>query len=1134
MGIKIGNNVRKAMFMLFAVIMVITSLIDLILPKTAEAVGGIGFTNPDASKPFDPDTYDYLRKSDFVNGANNSARYIRPGSRSAWYTCWGYGSSNYGKFSKYHKDIDSIFTSNNGLCSGDQKRLEYELYAESDTRNSAIRMPVIGNAYGERRLKVSGWATLGGYGHHDASNQSSYLALVKQVNNADSTNVNDVFLIRNKNLNIDVTEAMNYMFTTQKMAGDEFNVLRGITSAGYPRVEGNNLRYEDTGFTSYIPLDSMFDKGMKEGKYKLYLVKRVNDMIVKSEVSFPQSKYETKYGYGKITLSGNDESNSLRANGTAVMIDGVLNGGFVPGMNRGVLNLNEKVLFKDIVKSSYGVSRYWFSRPSAGNQLGENYSQYFVYGNKSSYLTYTMEDLNIKVNHLDYKTNANVYVRDASGFKIGTKGSGAYPEGKQIKLLPYKVGEDGVTQLTNSSGTAKYILRNPSYIETTISKNNLVYNFYYIDMNRDALVKVNYLDIETGKEIKTGYTNSNFTVGSTQKIPVSQKDILFEDRNYKYVRTDSNGKDINNYLVQKGVNQINVYFEKQPRVTVEYYDKDTGITFKTYTDDVPKNSDYKPNAPAVITVNGKPYTRWNKDIPNQNITKDTVIRIPYTTKTIKPRPTGGPMKEVEEESLPKFNLGEMSWRIYKEDKDGLEAKFKMNASIIKPHSTPDGKGTYKVEDYLINNKVNMYVGKGSVKDSGNTPGNSNYFFKEVSPNNGFNYDIKELMDKGLATKHDDSKITKYQIETKIKHYNVMKRTFACIEGPEDRCFEWDVSEYKLYTQEDDDSPVNQNKVVTINGKQVPVVKTLDKVFSLDVDTKTGKVVDITETNYNSVKSDKYTVGRSGIYKDVSKASDSAVNNLDNVVRKVEEVYPEINAFKTILPTQQSSMLIDEKVNYKNDFSEKLSEPRKDSIYYIDELDKNLEESLGTTGEDKNKLNLEFGKADNTFKLSKVFDVSNKYGVQVMTDKKGITDDKRKANLESELVKLGLGQDELVENKLYAKDLSAFYLPIDDIKYKPGEPNKFIDDIKLKDLGLNDVNFDYSKQYWFKQYLYGNVEDNPVYTQEKRPLEEVEYTNNLTLTQDMIKDLRGKITERKDMYNLFRITDDGEVSKNISK
>lgn len=1129
---NISIGVKKSMFVLFSVILLVTSLIELMIPKTADAVGGVGFTNPDAKKTYNPDTYDYLKKSDFVKGANNKARYIRPGSRSAWYTCWGYGSSAYGFYKNYGTDDDKIFTSKYGLCNGDQKRLEYELYAENSTKNGSVKKPEVVSYNGQKRLRVGGWATLGGYGHHTSSNQSSYLVLVKQVNGADSTNENDVYITRNKNENITITGALSYLGVP--MAGaNEYNQFRGYGWVG-AKTYGKNFRYENVGLSSYIPLDKMFSDGLKEGKYKLYLVKRVNDMIVKSEVSFPQSNFETKYGNGKLKLTGNDESKSLRANGTDVMLDGVRDNGKLSGTNNTPLGFNERVLFKDVLDSEFGVSTYWFSRPSHNNQQGENFSQYFVYGNKASYLTYVIEDVNIKVHHIDYKTKGNIYVKDSKGKKVGTKGSGVYPIGKNLNLQPYNVGKDGVTQLTNSSGTAKYVLYNPTNISTKVSKSKRDYYFNYIDINKDALVVVKYLDKATGKEIKDGYMKGDYSVGSTQKISLSKGDITYSGRNYKYLSTDSNGQNVDKYVIKKGVNQINVYFEKQPRVTVEYFDKDTNKTFKTYTEDVLKGSKYTPKAPGVINEGGKTYTRFNKGIPSSEIVKDTKLRIPYTTKSLKPRPNGGKYKEVADESKPNFDIGDMSWRLYKDDAKGLETKFNLDANISKPHPTPDGKGMYKVKDYLIDNKVNMYVGKGSVRDSGNATGKKDYFYKEIKPNKDYNYDIKELMNKGLATKHNDSKVTKYQLDTGIKYYNVMKRVFECSDGVEDRCFEWKVGNYEIYKTEGDGTPIEQNKEIDINGKKIPLVKTINKAFSVDVDTKTGKTANITETNYDSVKGVKYIIGRGGKFNDLNKASDKNINSLTNIESKVEEVYPDINAFKTILPTQQSSMLIDEKIKYKNDFSENLSEPRKESLYYIDELDKNLEESLGTKGDAKNKIELEFDKTANTYKLSKVFDISKKYGVQVMTDKKGITDAKRKANLDKELKGLSLGKDELVDNKLSGKGLSAYYLPIDDVKYKPGESNKFVDDIKLTDLGLNDINFNYSKSYWFKQYLYGNIGDNPVYTQEKRPIEDVKYKNNLTLTQDMIVDLRGKVKDRKDTYNLFRVTDDVEVSKHISK
>lgn len=1141
--------VKKLGIISLMFIVILTSLIEFIIPtQQVEAKDNIGVAGlrksnfADASRSsYNPFTYEYLKPSYFVRGGGN--KYIRNGSRSAWYTCWGYGSEDYDFYARYGQDTDKRMSS---LCfdgGKNMKRLEYEVFAETRSAYNS-RKPYITKYNDEAVLQLNGWATLGGYTNHTTNNQSSYIVAVKQVNGVDSTNPEDVIISKNRNLGNTVTDALDFGGLA-KATSEEYNKVRGIAYNNGRYENGKNFEYAGVGFVSNIPLDRLFDNGEQEGEYRLYLVKRVEDMIVKSPISIPQADITTDYEQGELTLTGNTQTRTIRANGTAVFVDGVsdANGGKIPGMSSGndyLGYLNNMVFDRMIMGYGTAVSFYVYHFNQGGRtRYGEHYSPYFVFGNDSSVLKYkiTKKKLQIKVNHIDMDTGRAIYVKQSDGtLKLADKGSGEYVTGKKVKFTPY-ISEGDKGLLTNKTGEARYLAYSPMYISTTINNKMLTYTFKYKDYNKGDKVLIRYIDSATGELLKNPI-EKDLTTLDPQPLAIDKSIITDEnDREYKYSKTDPI-IDETNFKPNKGLNIINVYYDKRPQLKVEYYEKNTGN--KLFEDIITgdKGSSITINPPS--TFEGKYVRLTDEDTSIIPLDSDTNIRIPYAPLHPDTSSTGIgiPFEELNKDEIPKVNLGEMSWRIFKASDKGLNIKLDLNVD--------------KNDSVFKSNDVKINVSKG---DSINTTNSSDSFYKTYKPTNGDSYQIKEDLSKDLVTtskEFNNKNLTKYKVDVDMKYYNIKKYdSLICIDSasgkdnvsPDSKdCVKKGPDKFgdsHIYGTGNGEN-VGDNDTIKINGKDVPAVKSIKKTFILDIDTETGKVVDVNMANYDTEKNYDYKIGRSVSLTDLENSKDNNITTDSS--EKVEHIYSDIPYFITALQTQQSSVPIDENIKYDNSFNESLPDPEKDSYYFIDELDKNLEKELNTgSGEDdKNKIKLNFITNNDTFKSSKLFDVSKKYGVQSMTDidktveVKDVKESERNNKLEQTLINEGLSTDEIVPNKLAEKNTTSFYLPIDDEKYKPGTNNMFKDDVELNDLGLNDITFKYSKEYYFRQYLLGNVGDEPVYSQEKRNIKQVTYPNQLSLDKEVLKEIKDKTEQRQPFYNMFRITDDGDISGLITK
>src|SRR5699024_1033437 len=95
-------------------------------------------------------------------------------------------------------------------------------------------------------------------------------------------------------------------------------------------------------------------------------------------------------------------------------------------------------------------------------------------------------------------------------------------------------------------------------------------------------------------------------------------------------------------------------------------------------------------------------------------------------------------------------------------------------------------------------------------------------------------------------------------------------------------------------------------------------------------------------------------------------------------------------------------------------------------------------------------------------------------------------------LTKQLEDLNLGADKLI-NMNY--NLSRYFLPVDDVKYDADYV--FKDLVELNSLGLNEVTVNYDKEFGFDKFLYGNVMDEPVYTEQKEGVKKETYENTET-------------------------------------
>ncbi|WP_201715513.1 CARDB domain-containing protein [Rossellomorea arthrocnemi] len=184
-------------------------------------------------------------------------------------------------------------------------RLVYDVYSSKYQSNGWEIQSRNFTGTTKKYLKFSGWAVLAGYKRHTSSNQSTHIVLKKT---SGSSGVGTTKIYNTIPISIDATEDLEY----NNQGSGVWNECSA--SARNKNNTTCNMRYDDVGFTAYIPLDEIFASQKEDAEWKLYIVKRVDNQIVYSSLIVPFEFSALSYNSGKVDLSSGTNTRLLRMN----------------------------------------------------------------------------------------------------------------------------------------------------------------------------------------------------------------------------------------------------------------------------------------------------------------------------------------------------------------------------------------------------------------------------------------------------------------------------------------------------------------------------------------------------------------------------------------------------------------------------------------------------------------------------------------------------------------------------------------------------------------------------------------------------------------------------------------------------
>ena len=1119
------------------------------------------YKNPDARGS----GISYIKKSDFTGTGYNKSRGIHPGDRGEGYTCWANGNVNsniksysnkffFGNKNRTGGRGNEAFVETHGLmnqCSNGKKLIEYEVYAGDAYKVDDLE-PVLTS---RGILKMWGWSALGGYDHNYDKNSSTYAVAIEQVNGRNTTKTDGIHITKAGKRKVDMTHALSYG-GLETCYGDATNRFRGsymwssdqvrITYGSWPFKgqitdrnssrygnvydtygAGCNFNYREAGFVLNINLNDLFKDKTEKKDYKMYLVKRVNDMIVSTEMAIPNDTTTYNYGYGKLELDGNaiTGNNTITVNRTGVPKCGDFKWGI--GCQKqdgnGFFRYGERVQLLDIQSIDGNASIYTF-RASNG-KVYKHLSNYFSYSNdnRGAVLSYTPETVKVDVNHLDIascnpssvdgkpwsqirtqKLSTCDNLREKSTGKIAKKGTKELPMKSQFRFYTYNNGE-----LYKNSRNDNYRLYDSKsvmskrYEAFVTGIRNSTLNFFYVNQADLNTVRINYRDVESGNYLYGKYKNSNERIRGYMQfnnvltgrtIQYKNPSTVIGNDGRLYERTSGS-----NTRTSMKVNDnvtLNINYRKQPIVQVRYINEDTGRLIRQTTSQLRYGEDFRLTAPNSMRVGGTTYYHFNVDreYSINNVTRDRVLDVYYKDSPPQPYPEDR-YELVDGGTQGGADVGDYGWRL---NENRLETTLGL---------TFDG-----VHADAENATIKQYVGEGSMPTSGSTYNNDTGMYKTSTANVMNNATITDENDFNKDT------LDKYLVNVEYDYTNVLEENYLCDDGVDERCFEWVID-----TSNPNDPYWGENgETVTIDGSSVTPRQTYTGNLELTIENNLGEEFDLEELPEEMI------IGK-GLGSAVSLYSGDVANDTINdshpsVVTQTEGVEIEPNEVEDL--ETQSSITVLENIAYNNTFGEDLPTPKEESRYFIGNIDKNLEESMEKeTVEEEDYVISNLRLDGSNFKLDNVFGLSNKYGVQIVEDYSTVSDDE--TALDEELTKqlddLNLGADKLI-NMNY--NLSRYFLPVDDVKYNADYV--FKDLVELNSLGLNEVTVNYDKEFGFDKFLYGNVMDEPVYTEQKEGVKKETYENTETFTQEELQGLMEE-PERTPKFNLFRATDDKQIN-----
>lgn len=184
------------------------------------------------------------------------------------------------------------------------KRIAYDVYNEKYI-NGGFRITSRDFGKGSLQyLNFTGWAVLFGYKRHTTSNNETYI-VAKKV--AGKNNIGSTKVYRADSFgNLSATEDLEY----NNQGAGVWNECSA--SATKKNNLSCNMRYDNVGFSSYLPIKELFPDSNEEAEWALFIVKKVDNWIVYTTLKTPFSFSNKNWNKGHLSLRSGGDANLLR------------------------------------------------------------------------------------------------------------------------------------------------------------------------------------------------------------------------------------------------------------------------------------------------------------------------------------------------------------------------------------------------------------------------------------------------------------------------------------------------------------------------------------------------------------------------------------------------------------------------------------------------------------------------------------------------------------------------------------------------------------------------------------------------------------------------------------------------------
>lgn len=409
---------------------------------------------------------------------------------------------------------------------------------------------------------------------------------------------------------------------------------------------GCNFNYPYAGFTAYLNMDDMLGNGESGKEFKVYLIKRIEDMIVATEMQMPKYTESKDIKHGTVSFKGYDDSDTVRPNRTGMATFR----GYDP---------NTWLLTKDLEKGNFDKtldykltnvyvkegypSIYRVINPK-NNLPYYHYAHYFDFNQaeKGSTLSYKLEGKNVLVRHLDFFScptsvrnnisgNLNKDLRASGCVSVKEKSTGAVALKGQKKY-----SKNFYTQwFYDYTGSEVYRVSKTKDKFQSITPDRTVYlsgggnayvNFFYIDQNQLGSLTINYIDNQTGKTLRAQNKTERLKIGDTATYSVPNS-IAANGRTYYVMNSPATSIKIT------GNNVVNLKYNPNPNVDFEYIDRTTGKKIGGTSYHHQRGTNFSKTPPSSTTSGGKTYYREESGaITFSSLWLDKTVKIYYTNQ----------------------------------------------------------------------------------------------------------------------------------------------------------------------------------------------------------------------------------------------------------------------------------------------------------------------------------------------------------------------------------------------------------------------------------------------------------------------------------------------------------------------